>query len=327
MDYIGLLKRSAGIAWQYKRLWVFGFLVSLFGGGGRFTWSPTNDDMRQFRQMPQFVGWQITPGLIAAVVVAGIVLFILAVVVNMVSAGALIHSVREADAGRPVGLRRGFGAGFRRLWTYFWVNVVVGLPAAILSIGLILLAMSPAIVGAMATWGRMRDMWPLVIISVVLMIPVGFFLVLLYAVISLVLEFMLRACVLERLGVGASLSHGWDLFAKHFWQAVVIALLLFGCGILFAIVLVPLALGFVGVAFAAGGVVWAAARDWLAALIVGGVVFLPGLLVLLILHGAFKVFTSGVWTLAYTQMAALEQAPAALAPVSPETAVAEVATS
>jgi hypothetical protein len=326
MDYMGLLRRSKDIAWQHKKLWVFGFLMALFGGNGSLGWQPNRGGMPPFRQMPLLAGWQFTPGLVAAMVAGGVLVLLIAVAVKMTSSAALMQSVRDADGGRSVGLRRGFGAGFRRLWTYFWVNMAVGLPAVFLSIGLLLLAALPVILATLATRGQPREMWPAVLVTVLLLIPLGLLLAMVYSLLSLALEFMLRACVLERLGVGASLRRGWDLFAKHFWQALVIAVLLFGCGIIFVVVMIPLALGFVGVAVAGGAAVWFAFRAGTAAMIVGGVLLLPGVLVLLTLLGAFKAFTSGAWTLAYAQMAALgtdASAPAAAAAAAPVAAPAE----
>lgn len=332
MDYMGVLARATSLAWHNKKLWVFGFLVALFSGGGRFNWTFNGSDMRSFRPTPSMMGWQLTPGLVAAVVVAGTVVVLIAVAINMTSAAALMQSVRDADNGRTVSLRRGFGAGFRRLWSYFWLNVVVGLPAAFLSIGLVLLATLPVILAAMLTRGQPREIWPAVVLTMLLMIPVVLLLIAVFSLISLAMEFVLRACVLEKLGVGASLSHGWDIFAGHFWQALVLAVLLFGCGLVFGVVLIPLALGFVAVAFAGGAMVWAAFRDMVAAVIVGGVLFLPGALVLLTLQGAFTAFTSGAWTLMYGKLAGLDvaaveqaAAPAVAPEVAPAVAPVEVA--
>ncbi|MDP3046025.1 MAG: hypothetical protein Q8O07_00915, partial [Chloroflexota bacterium] len=34
MDYVGILKRAFHVTWNYKVLWLFGFLSALWGSGG-----------------------------------------------------------------------------------------------------------------------------------------------------------------------------------------------------------------------------------------------------------------------------------------------------
>ena len=142
--------------------------------------------------------------------------------------------------------------------------------------------------------------------TAVLLIPIGLFLVVLWAVLMLLLEFFLRASVIERKGVGAALSRGWDVFSANAGRSLLMAFLLFCCGILFALLMIPLAIALLGGAVLAATVVGALSQSWAWAIGVGLLLGIPGILVMTFLGGVFKAFTSSAWTLAYLQMAGIQ---------------------
>lgn len=318
MDYLGILKRSAHIALRNRALWLFGFLVVLFeggggnGGGGASVYRYPGEGGRWpgDGRMPGIV-WpsaEALPGLVAAVVVVVLFAFLIAILLNMVSNAALMGLVRDVETGQKAGVRRGFGFGFRRFWTYFGVNFVVSVPALVLTVGQVLLGLSPLL---LTLWRTTAANAAGAVLTVLLMIPIVLFLVALWAVIELLLEFFLRAAVLERRGVIDALSRGWDVFAANVGRALVMAFLLFGCSILLGLFLIPVAIGLLGGTVAAAVLFWAMTHSLVWTVAVALVLGLPSLIVLAFIGGIYKAFSSGAWTLAYMQLAGLESPAAA----------------
>lgn len=326
MDYIGILKRAASITWNNKVLWLFGFLVVLFEGGGGsgnngggmsgYRWPGESTGGRGMGQMPNW-NWpnvEFSPGLVAAMVVAGLLLVVLVVMLNMVSNAALMGLVRDVDGGQRAGVRRGFSLGFRRFLSYFGVNFVVSVPAGLLTIGLVLLGCAPLL---LLLARSMPATAAGVALTVILMIPIGLFLLALWTALTILLEFFLRACVLERQGVSGSLSRGWDAFSSNVGRSLAMALLLFGCGILLALLMIPLGIGLIGGTVMAAVLAWGFTHSIGWTVGVGLALGIPSILFLSFLGGIYKSFTSGAWTLAYLRMAGLEQVPVASPAVVP----------
>jgi hypothetical protein len=137
-------------------------------------------------------------------------------------------------------------------------------------------------------------------------------------VLSVAMQFFRRAVVLEDLGVMASIRRGWQVARQRLGDTVVMALILFGIGLGWFILMIPvyillalagallgglpgLAAGFLTSLVTEGALPW----------IVGGLIGIPLFLLVfglpaLFLNGLFKVFVSSSWTLAYRELVALE---------------------
>jgi len=300
MDYMAILRRAARVTWSYKALWFFGFLAALFGGGGGWGgWGGGGRGSAPLGNARAFPGLEITPGFIAAVVLGVLLLVALAIVLNLVSNAALIGLVREAEAGQPVGVRKGFRIGLGRFWALLGIALIVGVPLLLLTVGMVLLGLSPLLLlFAKAQAAKIVG----VIMMVVLMIPIVLIIVALNAVLDLLMEFFRRACVLEHLGVTASLGHGWDVFSGHLKDSIVMAILLFGCSLAFGVLMVPVSLALIGGPMLVALALWAAFHSVALALGAGLAFGVPAMVLLVFLAGVFKAFTSSVWTLAYLHM-------------------------
>ena len=64
LDIMKILKRSWHILWNYRMLWVFGFILAMTVGGNSFgnrgggSSSSSNNDQNQPGQNQPFDGWQ-----------------------------------------------------------------------------------------------------------------------------------------------------------------------------------------------------------------------------------------------------------------------------
>ncbi len=314
MDYLGTLKRAFHVTWNHKALWLFGFLSALFGsGGGSMSGQGSGRGTTIAGRPGAFPGFQVTPEIVAAVVIGVILIFLIAVTLRVASNIALMRLVREIEEGRPSGVRRGFWLGFGRFWPYVGVSLLVGVPVILLVIGLVLIGLSPLILLALRSpvAGVLG-----VVLAVVLMIPIVLVLVIFATVIGLLMEFILRACAVEQLGVSASIRRGWSLVTGHLKDMIITGVLLFGLGLAWGLLMIPVVLAVLALAFGFVAGAWALSQSVAVAVVVGIVLGVPAIAFLAFLGGLFKAFTSSVWTLTYLHVAGLSAPVAGQVPDS-----------
>lgn len=120
VPYHVLLRRAARLAAHHPQLWALGFLLSASGGGG------AGDLIRVIdRDVVDVAALAPYLAAVAAVLVLLALFFLLAAVL---AEGALIHAVREIEAGRPASLHAAALFGLRfylRLFLLFVVLFVV----------------------------------------------------------------------------------------------------------------------------------------------------------------------------------------------------------
>jgi hypothetical protein len=311
MDYMGILKRAIHVTWNYKVLWLFGFLSALLGSGsGGMNWqggAGSRGNMMQGRPgaLPSF---EVSPGMVAAIVVGILLLAVVAIALRVASEAALMRLVREIEEGRPAGVRRGFWLGFGRFWPYLGVSLLVGIPVGLLAFGLVLIGLSPLLLLTLRsdTAGVLG-----VILTVILMIPIVLTLIVIAVVVGLLMEFALRACAVEQMGVTASVRRGWSLLIGHLKDVIIIGMLQFGAGLAWGLLMIPVVLAVLAVVFGFTFGAWAISQSLGPAVVVGVVLGVPGLAFLAFLGGLFKAFSSSVWTLAYLRIAGLTTPPPA----------------
>jgi hypothetical protein len=332
MDHFRIIRRALDITRLYRALWVFGALVALTtarggspGNGNNIQYNLGRDDFQPrgplpwpgdwpdftFPAIPQHI-WNI---LVAVLCGVGF-LVILFVILRYVSSTALIRMVNNYEtSGERVSVGAGFRLGWSRAAFRSWVaGLLVGLLVFLLVILLLALAAAPLLLWATGdnTAGT---------VGTVLAIGLGLLVILLLIVlavaIGLLMEFVYRAIALEGLGVFDGIARGWALLRRRLGDVVVMALILFGFGLAFALLMIPVALLLVLAGLVVGGLpaLLAGAITNLfnpdlprvVAVAVGLPIFLAVLAVpLVILGGLFETFTSSVWTLTYRELVALD---------------------
>lgn len=335
MDHFKVLKRAWNITWRYRVLWVFGVLLALTtsrggggGGSGGTRYNISGDNFSSFGG--DFVipsappASEVIAPIVGALVAIGIalaclifVLIIVSLVIRYVAETALIRLV---DDHEETGEKRSLGGGIQMGWSrsalrLFLIDLLIVLPLVIAFILLFLLALVPlllwttgseaaGVVGTLATIGLIFLLIMLAIIAAV--------------VISLLMRFFHRACVLEDLGVIEAIRQGFRVVKEHLGDVAVMWLIMLGVGIGLAVativvvvLLVLVATVTAGVpAFLAGGLTSLAFEGplpWIVGVAVGIPIFLLVLVVpMLFLGGLIEVFKSSVWTLTYREVRALE---------------------
>jgi len=353
IDIGKIIKRSWHILWNYRVLWIFGFLLAITAGGngggssgsgyqfsgndgtnstnstfqpGPF-WSDLTDWFNQnisplFEHPDQFVTTFIWIGV-------AFLLFILIVIavtsiIRYPSETAVIRMVDEYEqTGTKVGFKQGWKLGWNRRAFRMWViDLVISLPAFLfisLLLGLGVLFFLSVIKGssALAIGGTIAAIgcsFLFIFSFIVLMVVLG-----------LLRQFFVRAVALEGTGIRESFRRGWAMFTNNWKSAAMMWLVMLGVGIAYGIVgmilfflLIPaylvlllpaalvaaipaaIALGITSI-FASGPLAWI-----VAALVAIPFFFVIILAPLTLVSGWYMIYSSGVWTLTYREIKALE---------------------
>jgi len=335
MQPIKILKRAFNITVNYRVLWIFGILLALTtGGGGSGGGSggssggngssgsanlPGTGGQNLFGQFPE-----ITPAMTGATIAAVIgltclmlVLIVAGSIIRYVSETAVIRMVdRYEQDGEKLSFRQGFRLGWSRAaWKLFLMDLLIGLSFAAVFLLLLAIAALPLLVFFA------RDAVALQVVGGVLAAGL-LMLVILAAIVlglavSLVMLIAQRFCVLEDLGVRDSLRQAFGLVRRRLADSLLMGVSLFGVGLLWALITIPVILAVLVVAILAGGLpallvggigamLTQGSIPWIAAALVGIPIFLLVIMgPALLLGGWQKIYVSSAWTLAYREMSAL----------------------
>lgn len=265
IDIGKILKRGWHILWNYKVLWIFGFLLAVtsgLGGGGngrsmyqgqqqreqppmsaprfegRFPWMDEAGRWMDENVAPLFVteerALQTVLWIVLAVVVLIILLSILMAFIYYPSTTAAIRMVDDYEqTGVKVGFRQGWKLGWNRAAFRLWViDLIVNLPvlvflAALLGLGLLIYVSVRSEREVLAVSGVVAAIGCVFLLLFVFMLAMLF--------LSLLREFFWRAAALENLGVRAAFRRGWEIFKRNWQSGAVMWLVMLGVRIAYAI--------------------------------------------------------------------------------------------
>jgi hypothetical protein len=255
IDISKILKRAWHILWNYRILWVFGFLLAVTAGGGgggsnsgaRF--SGNNGDAPRWENPPEFVseaGEWFTQNVeplfateqraIETAIWMGVGILIFALVVGVLTAlvrypteTAVIRMVDDYEkTGNKVGFRQGWKMGWNRSAFRLWlIDLLLGLPvflfvAILIAVGLgvyfsVENTSGPSVPGMVALIGLGLLFFTAFILGMILL--------------GLLSNFFKRVAVLEGSGVFESIRRGWQMFKANWKSAAVMWLVMLGVGI------------------------------------------------------------------------------------------------
>ena len=332
MNHINILKRALNITVNYRALWIFGMLLALTtgsgsgnGGGSSSSSSSPNNDPNFNWQNPFGEFPQLSPelanmwiGIAIGLACLLLILILIGSIARYVSETALIRMVDEHEtSGEQLTIRQGFRLGWSRsAWKMFLMDLLVGVVFVTVFLVLLALAALPLLV-----W--LTENTPLQVIGSI--VSAGSILLLVFVAIvaalavTLIMIFARRACALENLGVRASLRRGYEMVKQRLGDLLMMGVMMFGIGLLWFIVTIPVILAVVVVsallaglpALLAGsiaGFFTQGTTPWIVAAIVGVPIFLIAVIIPATLIGGWQqVFSSSAWTLTYREALALEQ--------------------
>lgn len=317
MDHIGILRRALERTWRHKSMWLFGFLMVLTGaGGGGGGGNPAQWATGRPGPWAGPRGLSFPPGALVLAAVGAVLILLLAaaaVVLRYVTETGLVALTGAADRGEEVTVRRGFRQGWSRsAWRLFLIDLLVWVPfvlAAAVLVGvaltplLLLLADAPAL-KALGVAGAVGAF--LAVLAVLVAAGV---------VLGLLRQFFLRQCVLEGLGVLASVREGAAFVRRHLRDVAIMWLLMVGVGIAWGFLSLLLMAILGGATAVVGGIPAYLLTQTTGGWVAGALVLVPVGIVLIVLPMAFAsalyvTFQYNVWTLTYLELAREEGVPA-----------------
>lgn len=303
MDYIKILKRAMEITWRHKALWLFGFLLAFFSGGGGGNLSRT----LQYRMRPgESLPLGLTLGIILFLASLAFVFVLAGIVLTNISRGALIGMVHEVEEAEHTNISSGWHIGWSRFLPLIGIDLLTGIPLLILVVVLISLGLSPLVL----LFFQKRALTILgVALTVLFMLLIIGLLIIAGAALGLWRDFAYRHCVVERKGVLDSLRGAYQVVRQNLRHAGVIWLLLFGIDLLVGFVMVPIALIALGMAAAPAGILYATTESVALAVVSGILIAIPAILLLTFVAGIYQVFRSATWTLTYLALQAELHSP------------------
>jgi hypothetical protein len=256
-----------------------------------------------------------------------LLLIVISVIARYVSETSLVRMVDKYEATEEkLSFRQGFRLGWSRTaFRLFLIDVVLALAVIAVMIPLLLITGAPLLLwttnnNALGVAGTVA--------SVGILVLVIFVAILAGIVLALFTPFFRRVCVLEERGVIESIRRGFALVRQRPGDVLIMGLLQFGISLLGFIVMIPVLILLLVVALVVAGLPAAiaggiaslfdqGATPWIVAAFVGAPVFLlvvaaPSIF----LNGLLEVFQSGIWTLAYRELLALETAQGEVIPTA-----------
>lgn len=297
MNFGEVLSKAWQNVWKFKILWLFGILAGCAYQGNSGNGSGASGARYSFDsdelppQMEEFFNrifgavdeWQITL-IVSAIILVILLLVLLGLVLGTFGRIGLVRGTVLIEEGADK-LTAGqlFGEGRRYFWRVLGLNLLIWVLSLLLVIAVALIAIFTSIF----TLGLALILWiPLLCLAV----PIGW-------AISVLIEQMNTALVVEDLGVFEAIERGWDVFQKNVGSMIVMGLVLilgaWLAGLLiaapFLLLMVPLGVGlFTG--------------DQQALLSIGlicGLIYVP---VMVVLGGILNAYVGSAWTLTFLRL-------------------------
>jgi hypothetical protein len=342
IDIGKILKRSWHILWNYKVLWIFGFLLALTIGnsGGnsgssyQFSQSDTNNyNPNNYQTGPywnEFNSWMqknVEPILvhperyISTFIWIGVIFLTIILIFGAIN--ALIRYPTETavfrmvdgyeQTGAKVGFRQGWKLGWsRRAFRIWLVDLVLNIPAFVFT--LLLLG-----TGVIFFYNMIAGYEQAALVSLFgglfcIIIPLALIIVVLMVFLSVLRQFIARKVALEDMTFGEAFRSGWTMFKHNLGGAALMWLVMLGIGIGVGIAMVIAMIAGVIVAAIPGLAAFGIASIFggkILAIIIGFLVAMPFFAIVLgspalFLSGWIHIYSSSVWTLTYREMKARE---------------------
>jgi hypothetical protein len=316
LDFGNILTRAWNIAWKNRVLWLFGVLASCGRGGGGSGGGGSGFDSEnppitpdgQFVLPPEFerTFGSIDPTvLILAALCLGLLLFVIALVVQTLGTGGLIGGIDRADAAGSVSFGEAWSIAIAKFLPLLGLTLLI----AVITIVAALIVFVPGVFLSMATFGLgLLCFLPLVCVFIIIALLFG-----------LVVQFAQIGVVVDNLPVFDSLRRGWEVFRANLANTIILAIIVGVIGFVVGLVL-ALPLLFIVLPAVAGVAGFATENQALGAggLIFALVCFCLYLPVLLVLGGILQAWTTSAFTLAYKTFTRPAAAPpASFAPSAP----------
>jgi len=266
IDIGKILKRGWHILWNYRILWVFGFLLAITMGNSngpssnsRYeisqnemnTWTGTlpSDSPQWLLEANQWYLENVQPLFvhpeqhISTFVTIGLIFFGIMLLCGLLTAfvryPAETAVIRMVDEYEQSGSKLKFGEGWKLGWNRrafrLWViDLILAIPALLL----FLMIVGTGVIVYFSVSATFQITSPVGIVAAIGLGFLALFLLIVVAILmNLIRNFFVRAAALEGLGIGDSLKRGWGMFKRNWKSAGLLWLVMIAIGIAVGIVL------------------------------------------------------------------------------------------
>ncbi len=310
MEYGNVLRRAWEITWRWKVLWILGFLVSLGsggGGGGSSSSARIGEDIDLGRWGADFPEvWAAIGGIVVGLLCLALVLAIAVWVVSTIARGGLIAGVQQVEDEGATSFGQAWRVGTKRFWTLFGISVLTGIPILILVV-LGLIGLGGGIGAAVGLFNVSEVAGGLSIAGAVLCgASLCCLLIPLAVVLGQIRIYAERAAILEDRDWIDAFGRGWQVLKENLGPTIVLWLIFFLIGLVFAAVIVGGVMGLIAPLGITFGYAHADPTPWiLIPVFCGGAL---ALIVLSLIGSVVETFTSATWTLAYRELTGVASA-------------------
>jgi hypothetical protein len=292
MDYSEVLSRAWQTIWKHKLLWIFGILSGCSNSGGGFgnynyTYRQNTPEsvQRFFENIPQ----STLILLIVAAIVIILVLVVISIFLGTIGKIGLVRGTQLAD--RDMEAKLGFGELFKGSLPYFWraflLSLLVGIAIALIIASLVVVGIGAALL----TLGiALICILPLIC----LLIPVGI-------IVNLVVEQSIIAIVTEDLDVFAGLRRGWEVVRGNagsfalMWLILGLAIRGIG-GLILGIPMLVVAIPLIAAAISRSD------QALIQGLVISAICFVGYLPFLILFNGILNSYVQSGWTLTFLRL-------------------------
>lgn len=318
MDYGEIIRRAWNITKKYKYLWVFGFILALFGGGGGYSSNNLSNsfqytykrseialpvELQQFLfKLQNFTMKNI--GLIILFAIFMIILAIAGFTLYIIADGGLIGSVKNIEAGEKNSLKDGFKTGSDYFWRMLGKNLLTGLIGVFIALIFLLIFstiyfLTPISQNKQYLPENVGIILFFIILFFILMIPLMIFL-------GILNDYSSRFIVIKNNGIIESIKNSFKLIISNLKHTIIIALILFAIGIIVSIILFII---FLIIAIPSALLIFSIYRIGSIAfsLVLAALALLFLIILSAFLNGIRLTFSSSTWTLTFLKLTKPEQ--------------------
>lgn len=290
MDYMKIVEKSFSNAWRYRFLWLFGFFVSIAEGfRGGFSWTDKLDRYDHFDHYWRFTRFDIEPAIIAMIILAAMLIWLIFFLLSILSEGALIRGISRKELDLETGFEDCWKTGWNKFFRLFGI-ILLAVIAVISSIIIL-------IIGNIPFW----------VVSKILGVMVTLMSIPLFLAIILVIVavegWAIRYAILYDDSWLTSIGRGWQLFRNNAGKTLGVAftslvsqiiawIILLLCMIVVAIPLIIL--GLVNLWFG----------------LIPGIML--GFLIIVLSSAILGTFASSVWTIGFMKLTGYAREQAAV---------------
>ena len=318
MNFSALIKKSFGIAWHNRVLWLFGALSGGVGtvgfpGGGSGSFEvpnlPQGDPSKSIpgsetisqvlgvsdQSIFSFLSPQNLLLIILGIVVLVLVLLVIFIFVTNWASAALVFSILQRNVQRPT-FSAGAKAGLKYWWKYYLLTLIFGL----FILAFVIMLAAPGVLLFLAGLTPVAIVYTVIavvmfILAMFVIAPIG----------SLIISLAQRMLVHKGTGVVESIRLSGGLIKKYLGESLLTYIVAIGLNFAagFAALVAILPIGLIlfvlfMIGMGVGGV-------WLGLIFVG-IAAIPSLLLLIAAGGFWNAFQASYWTLFYEHLAAKE---------------------